>query len=79
MQAYRRHLVIKNPRRVTLSNLPFRSGQRVEVLFLAQDENRTALEQELATLLKETQSLPQVQPLSEEDIAAEVAEYGAGR
>jgi hypothetical protein len=79
MQAYRTHIVIKNPHRVTLSNLPFHPGQHVEVLFLSHEENNTTSVQELKTLFKETQSLPPIQPLTEEDIAAEVAAYRTGQ
>lgn len=79
MQAYRTHLVIKNPDNVTLSNLPFRPGQYVEVLFIAYDESHTSSVKELEGLLKETQSLPQVTRLSEDDIAAEVAAYRRGQ
>ena len=75
MQAYRTHLVIENPQQITFSNLPFRAGQYVEVLFLAHDESRAAAVQELKALLKETQSLPQIQALSEDDIVAEIAAY----
>lgn len=35
--------------------------------------------QELATLLKETQAMPQARAVSEEEIAAEIAAYRAGR
>ncbi len=79
MRAYRTHLVIKNPRRVMFSDLPFRAGQRVEVLFLAQEESRTAAVDEMEMLLKETQSLPQVQLLTEDDILAEVEAYRKGQ
>ena len=75
MQAYRTHLVIENPQQVTFSNLPFQPGQYVEVLFLAYDESRAAAVQELKALLKETQSLSQIQALSEDDIVAEIAAY----
>jgi hypothetical protein len=79
MQAYRTHIVIKNPHRVTLSNLPFRPGQHVEVLFLAHEESRVISRQELEILFKDTQSLPNIQPLTEDEIAAEVAVYRAGQ
>ena len=79
MQAYRTHLIIKNPHRVTLSNLPFQPGQHVEVLFLADEENQSAVVQELESLFKETQSLPHIQAFTEDEIAAEVAAYRAGR
>jgi len=78
MQAYRTHLVIENPNQVTLSDLPFQPGQYVEVLLIAQDEDRTAFAKELAALLKETQALPQVQSLTEDDIVSEIAAYRRG-
>jgi len=74
MQAYRTHLIIENPKTVTLSDLPFRPGQYVEVLLIAQDDERANLANELSALLKETQALPQVRSLTEEEIAAEIAQ-----
>jgi ferredoxin-NADP reductase len=79
MQAYRTHLVIENPNQVTLSDLPFQPGQYVEVLLIAQDEDRTAFAKELTALLKETQALPQAQLLTEEDITSEIAAYRRGQ
>ena len=79
MQAYRTHLVIENHERVTVSNLPFRPGQYVEVLFIAQDTNRAATAQELQALLKETQALPKFQALTEDEIAAEIAAHRRGQ
>jgi len=79
MQAYRTHLVIQDPEHVTVSNLPFRPGQYVEVLFIAQDTNRAASVQELQALLKETQALPQVQALTEDEIVAEIAAHRRGQ
>ena len=65
MQTYRTHLVIKNPQRVTLSNLSLQPGQHVDVLFLADEGNRSAVVQELVSMFKETQSLPHIQILTE--------------
>lgn len=75
MQAYRTKIKIKDPKQLILSNLPFRSGQIVEVLVLAQDEEREAAVPEFKALFKETQSLPQVIALSDEDILAEIEAY----
>lgn len=79
MQAYRTKIKIKDPKQIILSNLPFRSGQVVEVLVLAQDEDREAAVNELKALFKETQSLPQVKALSDEDILAEIEAYRSGK
>lgn len=78
MQAYRTHLIIKDPQHVILSNLPFQSGQYVEVLFLAR-ESRTVQRQEIEALFRETQSLPQAQAVSEKEIAAEIAAFRSGQ
>ena len=78
MQAYRTKIKIKDPKQLILSNLPFRTGQIVEVLVLAQDEDREVAVSELKALFKETQSLPQVKALSDEDILAEIEAYRSG-
>jgi hypothetical protein len=75
MQAYRTHVKITDPEQVTFAHLPFRPGQYVEVLFLAQDETQPAAAQQLEALFKETQSSPLLQDITEEDIAAEIAAY----
>ena len=72
MEAYRTKIRIKDPKQVILSNLPFRSGQVVEIVVSVPDEDRKAAVQEFKALFKETQSLPQVQALSEEEILAEI-------
>ena len=78
MEAYRTKIRIKDPKQVILSNLPFRSGQVVEIVVSVPDEDRKAAVQEFKALFKETQSLPQVQALSEEEILAEIEAYRRG-
>lgn len=79
MKAYRTYLTIKDPNQVTLSRLPFRPGQRVEVVILATDEEHSARVQELKNLFTATQSLPQAQTLSEDEILREVEAYRDGQ
>jgi len=79
MLAYKKYITIEDPNRVVLSDLPFRAGQRVEVVVIAEDEVRSVRLQELRTLFKVTQELPQAQAVSEDDIAAEIAAYRAER
>ncbi len=79
MKAYRTFLTIKDPRQVVLSNVPFRSGQQVEIVILAADENNADRVSELKNLLKATQSLSQVQALSDDDIRREVEAYRSGQ
>jgi hypothetical protein len=61
-----------------LTNLPFRAGQRIKVLILREDSSDNAA-RDFELLLKETQSLPQAQAISEADIAAEIAAYRSVR
>jgi hypothetical protein len=77
MNAYKTYITITNPNQVILTDLPFRPGQRVEVVILADDE-RAARVEKLKALLTETQALPQAQAVSEDEIAAEIAAYRAG-
>ena len=78
MEAYRTYLTINDPWQVVLRNVPFRPGQCVEVLLLTHVDDVTA-EQEMRALFEETQSLPQVKTLSDEEIAAEVMAHREGR
>jgi len=57
-----------------LTYLPLRAGQRIEVLILPEDSSDNPV-RDFELLLKETQSLPQIQAISEADIAAEIAAY----
>ena len=61
-----------------LSDLPFRSGQIVEILVLAEEDRENAVK-ELKALFKETQSLPQAKTLTDEDIRAEIEAYRSGK
>ncbi|HEY0375796.1 MAG TPA: hypothetical protein VGC87_02450 [Pyrinomonadaceae bacterium] len=79
LKAFRTYLTIKDPKQVVISDLPFRKGQRVEVVVLARDETDAARIQDLKDLLKAIQSLPQAQALSEEDIAREIESYRSGQ
>jgi antitoxin ParD1/3/4 len=79
MQAYRKKLVIEDPKRVILTDLPFRAGQTVEVLVLEEQADRERRAEDLKRLLKDTQALTQLSSITEEEIAAEIAAYRAGR
>ena len=78
MKAYRTYLVVEDPKRVVLTDVPFNAGQRVEVL-MVQDESSERLTEELRTLMKETQNLPQIKALSEVEIREEIEAYRVGR
>ena len=80
MTSYRKYVKLKDPKRLVLTDLPLKQGQVVEVVVLAQDngesEDRASA---LNALLKETQALPQSRAIREEEIAAEIEAYRAGR
>lgn len=76
MLAYKKYVTIKSPRSLTLRNLPFKPGQRVEIVMLA-DDDQNAYIADLQALLKTTQSLPEARSITEDEIAAEIAAYRA--
>jgi len=79
MLAYRQFTTVQESKQIVLSNVPFQPGQRVEVVLLAEEERPTARVKELRALFQATQALPQAQAITEDDIAAEIAAYRAGR
>jgi len=79
MRAYKKYVVIEDPHRVVLSDLPFEAGQRVEVVMIADEPQAAARLETPHTLLTSTQALPQARNLTEADIAAEVAAARTGR
>ncbi|MCL6613552.1 MAG: hypothetical protein K6U03_02845 [Firmicutes bacterium] len=79
MEAYRTYIIITDPKQVVLRDLPFRPGQRVEVLLITSNMDETVFVREIKALFQETQSLPQVKTLTDADIEAEVTAYRNGR
>jgi hypothetical protein len=45
--AYKKYVTIKDPAKLELTGLPFRSGQRVEIVMIAEDEGRDERIEEL--------------------------------
>ena len=79
MLAYKQYVTIKDPAKIELSGLPFRAGQRVEVVMIAENDDQTTRVEELRALFRTTQALPQAQALTDEMIAEEAESYQAGR
>ncbi len=46
MNAYKKYLTIDDPNNLVLSGLPFASGQRVEIIILSENEEKTITEAE---------------------------------
>jgi hypothetical protein len=79
MLAYKQYVTIKDPAKIELNGLPFRAGQRVEVVMIAEDNDQTTQVEELRALFRTTQALPQAHAISDDMIAEEVETYRAGR
>ena len=75
MNTYRRRLVVQDPKQIVLSDVPFQTGQEVEIILRSIEQPTVERKNELCALLKKTQSLPQIQTLTEEDILAEIEAY----
>lgn len=78
MIAYKRTVTIQDPRELVLNDLPFRPGQRVEVVLLAEETPPNISQLELQSLFRDTQALPIAQTITDDEIAAEIEAYRAG-
>jgi hypothetical protein len=80
MKAYKTYSTVSDTKQVVLSDVPFRIGEKVEIVVLtAEDTDAKERVRKLKNLFKETQSLPQIQTLSEDDILREVEAYRSGK
>ena len=78
MIAYKKNAVVQAGGKLTLSELPFQTGQQVEVILTVAGERASQVEK-LKEVLCQTQQLPQAKAISEQQIAEEIAAYRAGR
>ena len=79
MRAYRKYVVVEDSGQVTLSDMPFQAGERVEVVVIADEPVPVTKLTTLHHLLKTTQALPQARLLTDAEIAAEVAAVRTSR
>ncbi|TAE60787.1 MAG: hypothetical protein EAZ76_02140 [Nostocales cyanobacterium] len=78
MNAYKTYITIEDPKQVVLSDLPFQVGQRVEIIVLAEDNPQDTISNKLRNLFDKTQTIPGVEDITDEDIAAEIEAYRRG-
>ncbi len=78
MNAYKKYITIEDPNNVVLSGLPFESGQRVEIIILAEDNPKTEISQKLRKLFDKTQQIPGIQEITEKEITSEIEAYHRG-
>ncbi len=79
MITHRQDATVQKSKQIVLSDLPFQPGQRVEVVVIAEEEQLPDRMRELRELFQTTQALPQARAMTEDEIAAEIAAYRAGR
>jgi hypothetical protein len=63
----------------TGNRLPFQKGQQVEVMIIAKNYDRETLANKLRDFFKEVQALHADNPLTEEEIEAEIEDYRRGK
>ncbi|MBD2436301.1 hypothetical protein [Nostoc sp. FACHB-110] len=78
MNAYKKYITITDPKQIILSDLPFAAGQRVEIIIIAEDNPRESISKKVRDLFDKTQSLPEVQNITESEINAEIEAYRRG-
>ncbi|GER78719.1 MAG: hypothetical protein DYG87_10935 [Anaerolineae bacterium CFX3] len=82
LTAYRKKVTVRPDGRIEISDPILKPGTEAEVIVLVETisaEERAARVDEWKQLFKATQSLPQAKTITEEDIAAEIAAYRAGK
>jgi hypothetical protein len=80
--AYRQKVTVRSDGRIEITEPLFKPGTQAEVIVLVESESESAEAilarvNEWKALFKETQSLPQAQTITDEEIAAEIAAYRA--
>jgi hypothetical protein len=75
MVAHERHITVTEHGQITVSGLPVRPGQRVRVTVAVEGEDRQQLAARFQDFFARVQALPQVQKLSEDELAQEIAAY----
>lgn len=81
METFRACATVSKDGKLSIKGLPFRPGEKVEVLVRAEKPTpvfeRRALVSELKAVFREMQALSQAKTMTEAEIAAEIAAYSA--
>lgn len=79
--AFRKKVTVRPDGRIEIKSMNLKPGTKAEVIVLIEsaDADRKERVRRLKALFKATQSLPQAQTITEEEIAAEIAAYRAGK
>lgn len=79
MIAIKKTVTVEEPDRIVLSGLPFRPGQRVEVVVLAKEARPRPRPRALRSLLRRTQRISALKPVTPSQIEREIAAYRVGQ
>jgi hypothetical protein len=79
--AFRKKVTVRADGRIEIKSTNLKPGTKAEVIVLvtATDTDRQKRVRRLKALFKATQALPQAKTITEEEIAAEIAAYRAGK
>ncbi|HLO28250.1 MAG TPA: hypothetical protein VK249_03890 [Anaerolineales bacterium] len=79
METYRVKTTVSQDGKLSIKGLPFRAGEKVEVIVRGEKKKaahgRKRVVKDLKALFKEIQALPQAKTITEEDIASEITAY----
>ena len=78
METLHREMVIGAGGKLTLSGLPYKKGEAVEVV-VRPKVDRKKLVRRLKALFRRTQALPRAKTITDTEILAEIADHRAGR
>lgn len=77
MAAYRKRLILPESGKLTLTDLPFPAGADVEVSIVQEPTPQTDNGRKWAAMFQQTDAEPQIQRLSESEIAQEIESHRA--
>lgn len=79
--ALRKKVTVRSDGRIEIRSANLKPGTKAEVIVLLEetDAERQKRVRRLKALFKATQALPQAKTITEEDIAAEIEAYRAGK
>jgi hypothetical protein len=78
MKAYKKTVTLKSTGKLTLTGLPFKAGEKLDVIVLA-EEKKTENVKVIKALFRETRKNPRIRRITEEEICSEIKKYRSGR
>lgn len=79
MKTFRTIITVVDTGSIVLNNVPVQSGDQVEVIVRTQRMEESEAAARVKKLMEETQAIPQVESISEEEITQEIAAFRSGQ